>query len=213
MLKKNKLTLILSSIVTLLPILVGLILWERLPQELPTHWGINGEVDDYSSKGFAVFGLPLILLGFHWICTLATALDHKNKEQHAKLFTLVFWIIPALSLTVSALIYATVLGYVFNVTTILFCFMGLLFIVIGNYLPKCKQNRTLGIKVKWTLENEANWNATHRMAGKFWVAGGLLFLPIGFLPQALTLWAMPVLIFVMVIVPVIYSYIYHKQAE
>ena len=212
MLKKNKLTLILSSVVILLPILAGLLLWEHLPQELPTHWNINGSVDDYSSKGFAVFVLPLILLGFHWICTLATALDRKNKDQQAKLFTLVFWIIPALSLMVSGLIYATALGMTLDITAIIFCFMGLLFIVIGNYLPKCKQNRTLGIKVKWTLENEANWNATHRMAGKLWVAGGLLFLLIGFLPSTITLWAMPVLIGIMVIVPVIYSYALYKRA-
>lgn len=212
MFKSNKRTLILSSAVTLLPILVGLILWDHLPQELPTHWNINGTVDDYSSKSFAVFGLPLILLGFHWICTLATALDSKNKEQHAKLFTLVFWIIPALSLTVSALIYATALGLTFDITAIISCFMGLLFIVIGNYLPKCKQNRTLGIKVKWTLESEANWNATHRMAGKLWVAGGLLFLPIGFLPATITLWATPVSIGAMVVIPVVYSYMFYKRS-
>ena len=63
MIKNNKGKLILTSVVILIPILIGLILWDKLPDKLPTHWNAAGEIDGWSSKAFAVFGLPAILLG------------------------------------------------------------------------------------------------------------------------------------------------------
>ena len=75
MIKKNKGALILTSLVLLVPILVGLLLWDRLPEQIPSHWGINGEVDGWSSKAFAVFGFPCILLAMHWVCVLISSAD------------------------------------------------------------------------------------------------------------------------------------------
>ena len=89
--------------------------------------------------------------------------------------------------------------------------MGLLFVVIGNYLPKCKRNYTLGIKVKWTLANEENWNATHRFAGKVWVLGGLLMMIGGFLPRGISLLIMIGAALLLGFVPMMYSYLYYKK--
>ena len=88
---------------------------------------------------------------------------------------------------------------------------GALMAVIGNYMPKISHNRTLGIKIKWTLENEENWNATHRLAGKLWVCGGVAMLFIGFLPSTAAFAAMMAIVLVMVIVPTVYSYRYYKK--
>ena len=70
MINKHKGALIVTSIVILLPVLIGLLLWNRLPEQIPTHWNIHGEIDAWSSKPFAVFGLPAMLLVIHWICLL-----------------------------------------------------------------------------------------------------------------------------------------------
>ena len=90
MIKQNKLKLIITSIIILLPILAGVILWDKLPAEIPTHFDINGTPDQYSSKAFTVFFFPLLLLFIHWVGILATSIDPKKKNVTKKPFSLVF---------------------------------------------------------------------------------------------------------------------------
>ena len=92
MIKRNKLKLIFSSILIFLPSVVGLLLWNRLPESMTTHWGADGNADGFSGKAFAVFGMPLILLAIHWLCIFFTTKDPKNKDQNHKVFGLVLWI-------------------------------------------------------------------------------------------------------------------------
>ena len=94
MMKKNKTQIIVSSIVTILPMVAGLFMWNILPDRMTTHWGMSGEADGFSSKAFAVFVLPLILLATHWLCIFFTLRDPKNKEQSSKVFAMIMWIIP-----------------------------------------------------------------------------------------------------------------------
>ena len=93
---KNKKYWILTSIVTLLPILLGLLLWNRLPEKLPTHFGIDGAADGWSGKGFAVFGLPLMMLAFHIVILFATRLDKHNRGHNEKVMNLVGLIFPTM---------------------------------------------------------------------------------------------------------------------
>lgn len=208
MIKKNLKTLIITSVITLLPILAGVILWDKLPENVPTHFGINGETDGFSSKAFAVFALPFFLLAVHWVCTFVTSVDPKSKNIDGKPLMLVFWICPTLSLLVSTLVYATAMDIKLDINMIMSLFFGVLFIIIGNYLPKCKQNYSLGIKIPWTLNSEENWNYTHRISGKLWVAGGIIII---FTSILRVIWIFPAITLTMVIVPVILSYLYHKK--
>ena len=80
MIKKNWKTLLVASVVLLLPILAGIILWNQLPEQMPTHWNADGEVDSWSSKPFAVFGLPLLMLAIYWVCVLGTSADTVYGE-------------------------------------------------------------------------------------------------------------------------------------
>ena len=208
MIKKHLPLLIVTSIVIVLPILVGLLLWNQLPDALPNHWNAAGEVDGYSSKPVAVFAMPLVLLLIHWLAAVITGLDPKKQNQSEKVRVLIFWLIPALSLLVSALTYSAALGKSLRVETVMPIFMGLLFMAIGNYLPKCKQNYTVGIKIPWTLHSEENWNRTHRLAGWLWVGGGLLCAVAGFFGAFLL--TVPVLL-VMALVPTIYSFLLYKK--
>ena len=210
MIKENKFKTLVSSIVILLPILFGLIVWEKLPEKVATHWGPDGNPDQYSSKLFAVVCLPLIVFAIHWLCLLLSKLDPRNKEQHKKILGLVFWICPAVSLLCSAFTYFSAFDIEFNIGGICIAFLGILFIIIGNYMPKTKQNYTIGLKIPWTLDDEGNWNATHRFAGRLWVIGGILMLPLSFLPLKL-LPLVLILVLPLVIVPMVYSYRYYKK--
>lgn len=210
MIKKNKRTLVAGSIVILLSILLGLFLWDRLPDQMVTHWGFDGTPNGWSSKTFAVFGLPLFLLVIHWICTIATSADPKNKNLNPKMMKLIFWICPIVSVFCSVSIYAEALGLDFNIEMIGAVFTSVVFIVIGNYLPKCQQNYTVGIKLPWTLHSTENWNRTHRFAGPVWIICGILmFFSLFMKSEALML----TVILVAVLLPTLYSYFYYVKHE
>lgn len=209
-LKSNKWAIIFSTLGTLLPIAVGLLLWDQLPNTMATHWGVNGAVDGVSSKWVGVFVLPLIMAGFNMLCILATGIDPKQAEKNRKVMQVVFWIMPIVSILSSCAVYMAALGKAFQMVMLIPLLLGLLFILIGNNLPKATQNRFYGIKLSWTLHNEENWNKTHRLAGKVWVVGGLLFLPTALLPLKWMIAAFFVLFLVMVLVPILYSYSIYK---
>jgi len=208
MIKRTWKTLVITSVMILLPILAGVILWDRLPEMIPSHWNAAGEIDGHSSKPFAVFGMPLIMLGFQWLCVLGTAADPKKHNHSDKILHLVLWIIPIINTLLSALTYAAALGKAVKMEMIMPVFVGLVLAIVGNYLPKCKQSYTIGIKIPWTLSSEENWNRTHRFAGRIWVAGGLLLMLTGFVGG---FWIFLGVVLVMVFAPCIYSYILHRK--
>ena len=174
MLKKNKKTLIIASIVTVLPILIGLYFWDRLPDTMATHFGMNNQADGFSSKAVAVFGLPLLCLAVLWIGAVVTANDPRKQNISPKMYALVLWIAPIVSVIGAATLYPVNLGYAVDISYVGGLVMGLLLIVVGNYAPKARQNYTVGIKLPWTLANEENWNRTHRFAGYLWIVCGIL---------------------------------------
>lgn len=213
MIKKNKKKLILTSIIILLPIVIGLILWNKLPDKIPTHWNAAGEVDGWSSKAFAVFGLPGFLLAVHWLCLLGTNADPKKQNINGKVWSIVFWVCPVISVLGAVLMYGTALGMQFAVEKIIPSLVGITFIIIGNYLPKCKQSYTMGIKLPWTLNDEDNWNRTHRLGGKLWVVCGLVLIVSMVLPSSFMIAAFLVIITVAVLVPTVYSYLLFKKKQ
>lgn len=212
MLKKYKLNAVLSSLAIFLPSIFGLVMWDKLPLSLTTHWGADGAADGVGSKAFAVFGLPAILFIIHWVCVAVTLWDWKKKgEQSGKVFSLVLWICPYSSVFSATILYSVALGAEFDVSSFTVIFIGLMFAVIGNYLPKVKRNRTMGVKVKWALESDENWYATHRMAGRMWTVGGLLMILCAFLPMNIGIYVMAIALIVLAIVPVLYSYLYYRK--
>ena len=211
MIRKHKKTLILTSLLTLLPMFVGLLLRDKLPEMMPTHWGFDGQPDGWSSSSTAIFVMPLIMLAAYWVCVFFTSKDKSNQDRNEKVQVLVFWIIPILSNLCCGLMYALALGADLSITNIMFAFMGLLFILLGNYMPKCKMNSTIGIKVYWTYTSEENWNATHRMAGKVWFLGGLMMLFAALIPAKYVLWFFLAAVAVIVFVPILYSWQYYRK--
>ena len=208
MIKKNMKTLIITSIILLLPILAGLMLWGKLPEQVPSHWNVNGEVDGWSSKTFFVFGLPGIMLAVQWLCVLVTGADPKKANHSGKVMQLILWIIPVLTVVLSAFTYMAALGQEVRVEIIMPVLVGLMLTIIGNYLPKCKQSYTVGIKLPWTLHSKENWNRTHRLAGRLWVVGGIGIMLTAFFGS---FWILLAIMLVMVLVPTVYSYLLHRK--
>ena len=208
MTKKHLSIMIITSITILLPILVGVLLWEQLPQQLPIHWNMAGEVDSWGSKPMVVIGMPLVLLALHWIAILATLSDPKKRNHPQKILALLYWLVPTLSIVLMALTYSAGTGSEIRVEKICTMLVGLLLVFIGNYLPKAQQNYTIGIRLPWTLHSEENWNKTHRLAGWIAVVCGLAILFFGFFGL---LWPIPLILLILVIVPLIYSYLLHRK--
>lgn len=208
MIKKNLKTMIITSIIILAPIVAGLILWDKLPAEMATHFGENGEPNGWSSKEFAVFGMPLFLLAVHWFCAFFTGVDPKKENISNKMMTLVLWICPVVAIFGCGSTYMYALDNSINTTALGILLVGCMFLVVGNYMPKVKQSYTLGIKLPWTLNSEENWNRTHRFAGGIWMLAGVLVLVGGFAEQ---FWVVFVAILLAVAIPTVYSYILFKK--
>ncbi len=211
MLKQNKGKLILSSVLILLPAFFGVILWNLLPERMTTHLDPFGMVWGSGSRWAVVFVIPLVLLALHWLGMWWTARDHRHREQDKKVMGMIFWIMPVISLWANGMLYAVALGLSVNLMILVCVLLGVIFLVTGNYMPKCRRNRTVGIKIKWTLANEENWVATHRFAGKIWVICGFLFLFSAFLPSSFLPWVM-IAVIALAIVPIaVYSPLYARK--
>ncbi len=201
--KVSKKTLVLTCIVILLPMLLGIFFWNQLPEEIATHFGSEGTPNGWSSKGFTVFGLPLFMLLVHIFCVGITLQDPKRANMNSKMITLILWVCPVVSIFMAVTIYGYALGYEINMAKWCMVLVALMFLIIGNYLPKCKQNYTVGIKLPWTLHDEENWNRTHRLAGFIWVIGGLVLLINVFVGAD---WIIAVVMLILVLVPMAYSF-------
>ena len=199
----------LTSLITILPMFVGLLLWNKLPDTMATHFGSDNTPNGWSSKTFTVIGLPLLLLVLHWVSVGVTLNDPKKKNIGKMMFTVVFWIIPIVSLFANGATLLYALGWKVDISLIISILVGFAFILLGNYLSKNRQNYTVGIKLPWTLSSEENWDKTHRMASKLWVVGGILIIANGFIRNTILL--LFVLI-ILIVVPTSYSFfLYRKQ--
>ena len=207
--KNSKWELLLTSLVCLLPLPVGAALYPRLPEIMVTHWDVSGNANGWSSRAATVFGLPLFILALHLVCFYAESRETK-KNTNPVLRTVLLWFCPAVSLLGGAVTLGTGLGYEMHISTVVPVFVGLLFLILGNYLPKIRQNRTMGIKLPWTLQSEENWTRTHRLAGFLWVAGGLLLILLTLLGLGST-WVYAAVTAAMVLIPGFYSWELHRK--
>jgi uncharacterized membrane protein len=206
MLKNNKLKLVISSLVILLPMLLGVIFWDSLTEKFEGNWNYG------VGKTMSVFGLPLIFLVFHWIMIFALSFDKNNKTQSPKAVGMLFWVIPVISFFCQGLFYMLMLEFNTELIYMLSLLgIGLCFILVGNYMPKFKRNYTMGIKMKWTFSSEKNWNATHRLSGKVWVLGGFVIMLASFLPITASMIASFVVFIAMLVIPTVYSWSYYKK--
>lgn len=208
--KKINKEFLMTALMIALPMVIGAIFWNQLPEKIPTHFGIDGQADGYSSKLFTLFAFPALFLLFQIICLASFEKESVKVNIPAKMRRFYTWLIPVLSLIIQGSIYANALGFIKSGPTLVTTFLAIVFIVIGNYLPKIQRNVTVGIRIPWTLSDDKNWYKTHRMAGKLWVIGGLIILLESFIQVALP-YVMGVVIAIMIVVPIVYSFILSRK--
>lgn len=209
--KTNKKTLILTSIVILLPILIGILLWNKLPDSMATHFNFDNAADGYREKWFAVIIEPFILLAVHLIMAMIIAADPRKKNISSKVYGITIWIIPASSLALAVVIYPYNLGIHFNISLFLGIFLGVIYIILGNYLPKTRQNYTIGFKLPWTYANEENWNKTNRLSGVINIVIGILIIINAAMGLFNIFYSLLVAVLIGSLIPLGYSYFLHVK--
>ncbi len=188
--------------------IVNLLFYKKMPETLPTHWGFNNKIDGYSSKFTALITTPLLLIFLNIFSCFMLDNDPKNKDKNNFVITIGKATIPLVMLITFVISVFYGLGKKINVMVIISIFVGFLLILIGNYLPKTKRNYTVGIKLPWTLNSDENWNKTHRLAGYFFILGGIFFLFTPFIGNEYLIF----LTFMIIgIIPAIYSFYLYKN--
>lgn len=204
--KKESVISVIISI--LLFALVNLLFYKKMPETLPTHWGFNNKIDGYSSKFTTLVTTPLLLIFLNIFSCFMLDNDPKNKDKNNFVITIGKATIPLVMLITFVISVFYGLGKKINVMVIISIFVGFLLILIGNYLPKTKRNYTVGIKLPWTLNSDENWNKTHRLAGYFFILGGIFFLLTPFIGNEYLIF----LTFMIIgIIPAIYSFYLYKN--
>lgn len=208
-LSKHKITLAMTSIIILLPIIIGLLVYHKLPDSMAVHFGVENEANGWAPKSFVVFGIPVLLLALHWFVIIYSFNDPKRKNINNHFQSFNFWIIPITTLFLFGAVYTNALHYEIDTGFWSLTLLAGVFLYIGNYLPKTKQNYTFGIKIPWTLHDEDNWNKTHRLAGWCFVISGLLFLVSIFVD-----FIVPMLIVILILctgIPICFSFLYYRK--
>lgn len=121
---------------------------------------------------------------------------------------MILWLVPVVSVITCMAIYGLALGMELDIGVIVNIMVGIMFIILGNYVHKVKQNYTVGMKLPWTLNSEENWNRTNRMTGWILILSGLLFLMNSLLLKTEIVFAVILLV---ILVPMIYSFILYKK--
>lgn len=127
---------IITSVVCLLPILLGIMLWDRLPEIMAIHFDINNNPDNFASKAFVVFGLPLLMMLLQTVCCVINDINAYKHGDRKKFETVTKWIIPVMSIVLQIATLGYGLGWDFEVRKVAAILVGGVMIAIGNYMPK-----------------------------------------------------------------------------
>lgn len=209
----GRLLKVIAGILVIINIIIGIWAYPRLPEQVPSHWNLAGQVDGYSGAFAGAFLFPLMILGVYILFWLIPRIDPK-KSNYLKMGR-VFWIVSTTLIIFLSLMYwatiAVALGYFETLPRWYFSGIGIIFILLGNYFGKIKFNYTFGIRTPWTLANEEVWAKTHRFAGPIWIVGGILMALAGVLPAAWTEPLFGIVIVLIAVVPMAYSYLVYRK--
>lgn len=210
---KRKTAFRLGLLMFLFVFAVCLIFYKRLPSELPIHFDVNNQADSFASKEKALFGINGFMLVIYLFCYFITNKDPKVENQGDKALNVVLIFVPILAILTSAITISYGLNYRPKIDLYLTLALSIMFILIGNYLPKTKRNYTLGIKLPWTLASDYVWEKTHRLAGYLWVIGGFISFIGTILFKDYTSYIFGGAIIIMVFIPMIYSYLIYEKIK
>ncbi len=199
-------------ILFILSAIAACIVLPDLPEIIPTHFNMSGEVDGYGSR-YMIFLAPVTILICQVLAEVCRAIDPKkeNYDKFKKYYYQLFFGIGLIMLVMQGVTIAAAFGRNPHVDTIMPVMLGILFIFIGNMMPKFEHNFMAGIKTSWTLANEQVWKETHRFGGKVWMIGGFLSILTVLLPAFWRFIAFLAVVIIITIIPIVFSYIRYKK--
>ncbi len=202
-----------NYIICLIALVLSAIAFPFLPEQIPIHFNAQGTPDGYGSA-ITIFLLPAVMIFVNVLAEVTKHADPKaaNYTYFLGHYYQLFLVLNVFLLAVQLYLITYALEIItFNITNIIMVAMGALFVVIGNLLPKVKQNFFMGIKTPWALADEYVWYETHRFGGKLWFVLGLIMCVCGFLPNTMSVPIVLIVAVIAAIVPMVYSYIIYKR--
>ena len=194
--------------IVLAPFIYLAFIWKNLPDSVPIHWDIEGDIDRYGDKSELIL-IPILLpLLIYVIFTIVPLIDPKDKIQQMgnKYFMLKTAMTVFMSILASIIIYAVKNESLYNPNYIILL-IGVLLMILGNYFKTLRANYFIGIRTPWTLENQTVWKETHKLAGKIWFIGGLVIIVSSLLLDKEANFRLFIgTIIVISLIPVIYSF-------
>jgi uncharacterized membrane protein len=187
--------------------------YTKLPAEIPTHWGFRGEINDHTSRVWAAWLMPLVLTAMAIVLPRLPAIDPRrgNYEKFRPSYDLV---IDATMAVIAGIHVATLgasLGWPVPIAQVTPIMVGVLFVTLGNVLPRARSNWVFGIRTPWTLSNDRVWERTHRLGGMTFVGAGLALIVSAFLRPTAMVAVLVVASVIAGVIPVVYSYFAWRQ--
>ena len=204
-----------SIVIVLLPFIYLAYIWNQLPEKVPMHWNIKGEIDRYGEK-IELLLIPILLpLLVYIIFLVIPKIDPKNKLnkmgnklQSLKVLMTIFMSVLALFIIYSAK------NQSFANPNYIVLLIGVLYIILGNYFKTIKANYFIGIRTPWTLENETVWKETHKLGGKMWFIGGIIIVLSSLILDKQPNFTLFLIITgIISIIPIVYSYIIFNKEK
>ncbi len=193
----------------------GFLVYPHLPEQVPIHWNVQGEVDGYSTRFWGAFGIPIITAGIYMLMVLLPTIDpqRQNYAKFAGAYNVLKAVLVVFMISLYSLVILSSYGRQIPVDKAAIGSIGLLFIVMGNYMGQFRHNYFIGIKTPWTLGDKRVWQKTHRFGGKIWVLAGSLGLVAAVLGGTTGVIILGITLGIALIVPVIYSYLVFRRLQ
>ena len=208
--KKDR--LILSLLIV--SVMITLLLYSSLPNEIPSHWNIKGEIDDYSPKLFALF-TALLPFGIFLLMKYLPRIDPGKKDyyQQNKPYQVIMFILVLFFLLLHWIIICSALGYMIAMSRLMPLGIGVVFVMMGKFMGQIEPNYMLGIKTPWTMADEKVWEKTHRIGGFAFIFIGFIFIAAGIIDQPYMFTIAIISIIAVIFYLFIYSYLEFKKMK
>ncbi len=209
----RKTTDLLCLLCVAVPVLLAAWLWPELPDPMPSHWNAAGDVDGTLPKFWGVAVTPLVAVGVWLLFRLIPLISPKGFRTDEFPDVLQVFLLASVAFTslVGVLVILAAIGIDVRMNQVILAAMGLLFMVIGNFLGKVRKNFFIGIRTPWTLASDEVWGRTHRLAARLFVLGGAVML-VGGLLKLPPMWLVAVIL-LSAFYPVLYSFLLYRRLE
>jgi immunity protein, SdpI family len=186
--------------------------------KVPSHWNLQGEVDGWTGKYQSIIMFPLINIVLFCLMFFFPSISPRYRNDPENFDKILPSSLNLLVFFFAAIHIFTILiarGYLPTENLFVFILLGLLFILVGNLLPKVPANFYLGVRVPWTLSSDVVWKKTSKITGKYFAIGGVIFIIIGVIGKITVIVKMLIILVLtlIIVLPILYSFSVYKKEQ